>query len=63
MSVKVTMSMVVGSVERDEEKNLTKVNYLVSFESSDGHKILFPWEGLKEQVKIWMDVESNNHKS
>ena len=53
----VTMEMIVGSVEVNEETGDRKVNYFVSFTTGNGHHILYPWEGLKEKVLEWMKIE------
>ena len=55
-STKVTMEMIVGSVTQDENGN-TKVNYFVKFSTENGNHILYPWEGLKEMVLKWLEVE------
>ena len=55
-STKVTMEMIVGSVIQDENRN-TKVNYFVKFSTENGNHILYPWEGLKETVLKWLEVE------
>ena len=55
-STKVTMEMIVGSVTQDENGN-TKVNYFVKFSTENGNHILYPWEGLKETVLKWLEVE------
>jgi hypothetical protein len=55
-STKVTMEMIVGSVTQDENGN-NKVNYFVKFSTENGNHILYPWEGLKETVLKWLEVE------
>ncbi len=55
-STKVTMEMIVGSVTQDENGN-NKVNYFVKFSTENGNHILYPWEGLKEIVLKWLEVE------
>jgi len=55
-SMKVTMEMIVGSVTQDENGN-NKVNYFVKFSTENGNHILYPWEGLKETVLKWLEVE------
>jgi hypothetical protein len=55
------MEMIVGSVEIGDDGN-SKVNYFVSFTSGNGHHILYPWEGLKETVLKWCEVEKGEGK-
>lgn len=55
-STKVTMEMIVGSVTQDENGN-NMVNYFVKFSTENGNHILYPWEGLKEIVLKWLEVE------
>ena len=55
-STKVTMEMIVGSVTQDENGN-NMVNYFVKFSTENGNHILYPWEGLKETVLKWLEVE------
>jgi len=61
-STNVTMEMIVGSVEIGDDGN-SKVNYFVSFTSGNGHHILYPWEGLKETVLKWCEVEKGEGKN
>jgi len=56
-STNVTMEMIVGSVEIGDDGN-SKVNYFVKFSTENSnHHILYPWEGLKETVLKWCEVE------
>ena len=55
-STNVTMEMIVGSVEVDDDGN-RKVNRFVSFTTGNGHHIIYPWEALKQTVKQWMEIE------
>ena len=55
--VRVSMSMIVGSVEVNEETGEKVVNRFVSFTTENGHHILYPWEGLKSTVLQWMRIE------
>lgn len=59
-STKVTMEMIVGSVEVDEVGN-RKINRFVSFTTGDGHHIVYPWEALKQTVKQWIEIEENGN--
>jgi len=56
-STNVTMEMIVGSVEIGDDGN-SKVNYFVKFSTGNSnHHILYPWEGLKETVLKWCELE------
>ena len=56
-STKVTAEMIVGSVEIGDDGN-SKVNYFVKFSTGNSnHHILYPWEGLKETVLKWCELE------
>ena len=55
-SVNVNMEMIVGSVEVDESGN-KKFHRFAQFSTSDGHRILYPWEALKETVLQWIRIE------
>ena len=61
-STNVTMEMVIGSVEKDDDGN-TKVNYFVKFTTGNGHHILYPWEGLKSLVQSWVNIEKEMGKN
>ena len=56
-STNVTMEMIVGSTEINDETGDVKVNYFVKFSTGNGHHILYPWEALKNTVQIWVNVE------
>ncbi len=57
-STNVTMEMIVGSTEINDETGDVKVNYFVKFSTENSnHHILYPWEGLKETVLKWCEVE------
>jgi hypothetical protein len=60
-STKVTMEMIVGSVEQDVDGN-TSVNYFVKFSTDNGHHILYPWVGLKSTVQSWALIEEEERK-
>jgi|Wag4MinimDraft_6_1082665.scaffolds.fasta_scaffold07076_10 hypothetical protein len=55
-STMVTIEMVVGSVEKNDEGHV-KVNYFAKFTTGNGHHILYPWEGLKQTVLQWIEIE------
>ena len=56
-STNVSMEMIVGSVEIGDDGN-SKVNYFVKFSTGNSnHHILYPWEGLKETVLKWCELE------
>ena len=57
-SVNVTMEMIVGSVEVNDETGDRKINRFVKFTTNNGHSILYPWEALKETVISWMKIEN-----
>lgn len=62
-STKVTMEMIVGSVEIDDDGN-SKVNYFVKFSTENSnHHILYPWEGLKSLVQSWVNIEKEMGKN
>lgn len=56
-AVRVDMSMQVGSVLRRETGEAFEFR-VVSFKTSDGHEILYPWESLKQTVLEWIRIES-----
>ena len=58
-SSNVTMEMMVGSVEKNDDGTI-KVNRFVSFTTGNGHHILYPWEGLKETVLQWIAIEKGD---
>ena len=60
-STNVTMEMIVGSVEIDDDGS-TKVNRFASFTTGKGHHILYPWEALKRTVLQWIEVEKEIEK-
>ena len=61
-STNVTMEMVIGSVEKDDDGN-SKVNYFVKFSTrNSNHHILYPWEGLKSTVLQWVEIEKEMEK-
>ena len=55
-STNVTMEMITGSVEKDDN-GVIKVNRFVKFTTENGHHILYPWEALKETVLGWVNIE------
>ena len=61
--VQVNMSMIVGSVEKNEETGEIKVNRFVSFTTGNGHNILYPWEALKNTVLQWALIEEQGEKN
>jgi hypothetical protein len=62
-STNVTMEMIVGSTEINDETGDVKVNYFVKFSTGNGHHILYPWEGLKSTVQNWISVEKGEGKN
>lgn len=56
-AVRVDMSMQVGSVLKRDSGKAFEFR-VVSFKTSDGHEILYPWESLKKTVLEWIKVES-----
>ena len=61
-STRVSMEMIVGSVEKNETTGETKINRFVSFSTGDGHHILYPWESLRNTVLQWVEVEKGEPK-
>ena len=62
-STNVTMEMIVGSTEINDETGDVKVNYFVKFSAGNGHHILYPWEGLKSTVQSWVLIEKEMEKN
>lgn len=58
-STTVKMEMVVGNVAQNDDGSV-KTNYFVKFSTGDGHSIIYPWEGLKETVKQWIEIEESH---
>ena len=61
-STNVTMEMIIGSTEINDETGDVKVNYFVKFTTGNGHHILYPWEGLKSTVQSWVLIEEEMEK-
>jgi len=62
-STNVTMEMIIGSTEINDETGDVKVNYFVKFTTGNGHHILYPWEGLKSTVQSWVLIEEEMEKN
>ena len=62
-STNVTMEMIIGSTEINDETGDVKVNYFVKFSTGNGHHILYPWEGLRNIVLTWISVEKGAQKN
>jgi len=62
-STNVTMEMIIGSTEINDETGDVKVNYFVKFTTGNGHHILYPWEGLKSTVQSWVLIEKEMEKN
>lgn len=58
-AVRVDMSMQVGSVLRRESGETFEFR-VVSFKTSDGHEILYPWDALKATVLEWIKIEEGD---
>jgi len=55
-AVRVDMSMQIGSILKRESGETFEFR-VVSFKTSDGHEILYPWDALKATVVEWMKIE------
>jgi len=63
-STNVTMEMIIGSTEINDETGDVKVNYFVKFSTENSnHHILYPWKGLKSLVQSWVLIEKEMEKS
>ena len=57
-STNVTMEMIIGSVEKNDDGSV-KIHRFVKFSTGNGHHILYPWEGVKETVLSWIEIEKS----
>lgn len=61
--LKVKMELICYGVEVNEDTKEEKPILLVEFSDSEGKVFRYPWEGLRETVKKWIEVENEINTS
>ena len=60
-STNITMEMVSGGTLVHDDGRVEPM-YVVHFTTGNGHHLFYPWEGLKNTVLQWVEIEKRIEK-